>query len=332
MQVKFWRSIVDTEKNEKQGLCLADMGSFHIGGKDLHVTGKAPREIVVNNKCERRIKFDTNGSYHYGQIYVQYYFPQEEKGKFPIIFLHGGGMTGKSYESTPDGRPGWLNYFTRLGWKTYLVDAVERGRSGWCPEAEEFAEQPVLFNRKYIFERFRLGSDGDAQTLFPNSQFPIEAFANYQMEFVPRWTTSSDLMVDAYCELLKKVGPAIIIGHSQGATLGFELMERVPELVKGFVAMEPYGAGTEEGVDIIKNIPLLWIFGDYIQLHPSWKQAREVAGAYETKILAKNGNCQILDLPVKGINGNSHMLMMEKNNLQIADIVQAWLKEQGLCI
>lgn len=48
-------------------------------------------------------------------------------GKYPLLLWHGGGMTGKSYETTPDGRPGWLSYFIRSGWKTYLSDAVERG-------------------------------------------------------------------------------------------------------------------------------------------------------------------------------------------------------------
>ena len=44
---------------------------------------------------------------------------------------HGGGLTGVTYETKPDGKPGWLNYFLRKGWDTYVSDAMERGRSGW---------------------------------------------------------------------------------------------------------------------------------------------------------------------------------------------------------
>jgi hypothetical protein len=29
---------------------------------------------------------------------------------------HGGGLTGVTYETTPDGRDGWLNMFIRKGW------------------------------------------------------------------------------------------------------------------------------------------------------------------------------------------------------------------------
>src|SRR5262249_494514 len=64
-------------------------------------------------------------------MYVQYFLPQNRKGKLPLLLWHGGGLTGVTYETTPDGRDGWLNYFVRKGWDTYISDAVERGRAGW---------------------------------------------------------------------------------------------------------------------------------------------------------------------------------------------------------
>ena len=35
-------------------------------------------------------------------------------------------------------------------------------------------------------------------------------------------------------------------------------------------------------------------------------------------------------LPKAGLIGNSHMLMMDKNNLQVAALIQEWLAKQGL--
>jgi hypothetical protein len=35
-------------------------------------------------------------------------------------------------------------------------------------------------------------------------------------------------------------------------------------------------------------------------------------------------------LPKLGIKGNSHMLMMDKNNLEVAALIQKWLGEKGL--
>jgi hypothetical protein len=38
----------------------------------------------------------------------------------------------------------------------------------------------------------------------------------------------------------------------------------------------------------------------------------------------------VVDLPDAGIKGNSHMLMMDKNNDQVADLIQKWLLDKGL--
>jgi hypothetical protein len=38
----------------------------------------------------------------------------------------------------------------------------------------------------------------------------------------------------------------------------------------------------------------------------------------------------VFDLPKLGMKGNSHMLMMDKNNLEVAALIQKWLGEKGL--
>ena len=38
----------------------------------------------------------------------------------------------------------------------------------------------------------------------------------------------------------------------------------------------------------------------------------------------------MIDLPAIGIRGNSHMLMQDKNNGEIADVIQKWLSDKGL--
>jgi hypothetical protein len=86
-------------------IILRDMGSFHVGGR-------VPAKI------------DPNGLYQVEQMYVQYFLPQHRKGKYPLLMWHGGGLTGVTYESTPDGREGWLNLFIRKGWDVYNSDAV----------------------------------------------------------------------------------------------------------------------------------------------------------------------------------------------------------------
>ena len=49
-------------------------------------------------------KVDPNGVYQVEQMYVQYFIPQNQRGTLPLLMWHGGGLTGVTYETTPDGR------------------------------------------------------------------------------------------------------------------------------------------------------------------------------------------------------------------------------------
>ena len=47
-------------------------------------------------------------------------------------------------------------------------------------------------------------------------------------------------------------------------------------------------------------------------------------------IAAAGGNVRVVNLPQAGIRGNSHMLMMDRNNQEVAALIQQWLEKQGL--
>ncbi len=139
-------------------IVLRGMGSFHVGGRIAEVSGRPAREIV-------RIpggppsKLDPNGEFMVEQMYVQYFLPRHRKGKLPLLMWHGGGLTGVTYETTPDGREGWLNLFVRKGWDVYVSDAVERGRAGFA-SPDVWPSEPIFLNYADPFERFRIG-DGE---------------------------------------------------------------------------------------------------------------------------------------------------------------------------
>jgi hypothetical protein len=44
-------------------------------------------------------------------------------------------------------------------------------------------------------------------------------------------------------------------------------------------------------------------------------------------LTAAGGTAKLLLLPEAGLKGNSHMMMMDKNNLQIADMIMGWIGE-----
>jgi hypothetical protein len=45
------------------------------------------------------------------------------------------------------------------------------------------------------------------------------------------------------------------------------------------------------------------------------------------RLKAAGGDAQMLNPPDRGIRGNSHMIMQDKNNLQIADLILQWIDE-----
>ena len=58
--------------------------------------------------------------------------------------------------------------------------------------------------------------------------------------------------------------------------------------------------------------------------------ASGVGGAFADAIRAAGGSVDVVDLPKVGIKGNSHMMMMDKNNAEVAGLIQTWLEGKGL--
>ncbi len=42
------------------------------------------------------------------------------------------------------------------------------------------------------------------------------------------------------------------------------------------------------------------------------------------------GDVQIVYLPDVGLSGNTHFLMADLNNVEVADVMERWLKSKGL--
>ena len=317
-------------------IALRDMGSFHVGGRDVEITGKPVKEVVFTPGGVPA-KVDLNGTYSVEAMYVQYFLPANRRGAVPLLMWHGGGLTGVTYETTPDGREGWLNFFVKQGWDVYNSDAVERGRAGWAMYPDIFKGEPVFLAKANPFERFRIGQgagsyspDPAKQKLMPASQFPVEAYDNFVKQNVPRWTTTDDAIIRAYTALVDKVCPCVILFHSQAGQFGFKVAQARPDKVKALVAVEPAGVGDAKQAAVLKNVPTLVVYGDNIALDSRWPQIRKNGMDFVNGIAAAGGKVEILDLPNAGIRGNSHMLMMDRNNLQVAGLIQDWLAKQGL--
>lgn len=316
-------------------IALRDMGSFHVGGHVAEVSGKEVR-MIVRQPGGPQTKYDPNGQFMVEQMYVQYFLPQNRKGKYPLLMWHGGGLTGVTFETTPDGREGWLNMFVRKGWDTYVSDAVERGRSGFA-SPDVWPTQPTFLNYQDPYERFRIGqgegswnSDPTKQRPIPGTQFPVEAYANFMKQNVPRWLSTDDAIIAAYVELVDKICPCVVLMHSQGGAFGFKVAEQRPDKFKAIVAVESATAGINANAAKLKDVPVLMVFGDHVDEHPRWATFKKIDLAYADAIRAGGGKVDVIHLPEIGIKGNSHMMMMDKNNGAIAAVIQKWLADNKL--
>jgi pimeloyl-ACP methyl ester carboxylesterase len=318
-----------------EDIVLRGMGSFFIGGRIAEIGGKPVKEIV-RVPGGPSSKLDPNGQYQVEQMYVQYFLPTKRKGKLPIFMWHGGGLTGATYETTPDGREGWLNIFVRKGWDTYVSDAVERGRSGFA-SPDVWAEDPVFLTYADPFERFRIGDgegswnpDPTKRKVLAGSQFPVEAYAEYMKQIVPRWLSTDAAVINAYVALVDKVCPCVLLAHSQGGSFAFKVAEMRPDKIIAIVAVESASAGRLENASRLKNTKVLMVFGDFVDQHPRWVAYRKLDLEYAAAVKAAGGMVDVINLPEIGIGGNSHMLMMDRNNQEVADVIHNWLGKQGL--
>src|SRR5204863_6231223 len=96
----------------KDPLVLASQGSYFVGGESKTV---GAGDITIN------------------QMYVQYQTPVNGAQHVPVVMVHGCCLSSKTWETTPDGRMGWSEYFVRKNRSVYLADQVSRARSGFDP-------------------------------------------------------------------------------------------------------------------------------------------------------------------------------------------------------
>ena len=208
-------------------LSIASQGNFYLGGRYVESNGDLPMV---------------------GQVYVQFQIPQDRRHPNPIVMVHGGSQTGSGWISTPDGREGWATYFVRRGYAVYVVDQVARGRSPYIAGVYGPARTQT---REYVMQRFstsekyNLWPQAKLHTQWPGTGDPGDAaFDNYFASNVPSMEDrgmQSRMNVDALAALLDRVGPSIVVVHSQSGQYGWPLAQERPGLVKAIVAAEPSG-------------------------------------------------------------------------------------------
>jgi pimeloyl-ACP methyl ester carboxylesterase len=212
---------------ERGPLVLAKSSYFFVGGK-------------IDPKIE--------GSPMVGQMYVEYMIPQRLLHLNPVVMVHGGNQTGTNFTGTPDGREGWAQYFVRRGYAVYVVDQVARGRSAYWSQVygplpasrlafveQRFVapEQTPMWPQAHLHNQF----PGEGKPDDPN----FDQFYASQFPSIASFPRQQELNRDALAALLDKIGPSILLTHSQSGAFGWPVADARPNLVKAILAVEPSG-------------------------------------------------------------------------------------------
>ena len=341
---------------------VAQRGYFYVGGKYVGEPGK---EIMQ------------------GQIYVEVLAPKDVRRPYPLVLIHGAAQTATNWMGTPDGRKGWAEYFVEQGYIVYMIDQPMRGRSAWHPgdgptrmftaeqEAFQFTANAVKGTWPQAKKHTQWPGDGPNKGQKGDPIF--DAFYATQVETVTNVEETQRRNQDAGAALLDKIGPAIVLTHSQSGTYGWLIADARPQLVKGVIAIEPSGPPFEATIIAIGKARAFGPTDIPISYDPPVKEASELAVEREAaedpelfacwmqkaparqfvnlkhipvvvmaaeasyhqvydhctaKYLTQAGvKTEYIKLQDKGIRGNGHMVMIEKNNLDIARLLDEWVQK-----
>ncbi len=339
-------------------ITIERQGSFFVGGRQVKAAG-------TYDAISTAAPTNAGQTYWIDQMYVQYQIPLNAR-KLPLVLVHGGSGTGVSWETTPDGREGFQTIFLRRGFPVYIVDTPRGGRSGIPSFNGDFgkldnAQQIIPARstrpgREHAWSRWRLGPQ--YPDTFATQAFPMNAVEPFLKGVRPITSDDPEVISRALAELLDKIGPAIVVTHSNGGVWGWTLGMRSPN-VKAIVSYEPSfifpqgdllpaqpGVRTTQAPvapvppqDFAKltKFPVQIVFGDNIPKQPvpdlpaDGRRLQLLdAPLFVDALNQRGGKASLLHLPDAGLRGNSHFMFSDLNNVEVADQLSAFLARHGL--
>ncbi|MGE0594254.1 MAG: alpha/beta fold hydrolase [Vicinamibacterales bacterium] len=287
---------------ESTAMKLANMGYFWVGAE----TRPMPYGTTVA-----------------GQMYVQYFIPQEIRHPLPVVLVHGGGGQGTDYMGI-DGNASWAHYYVQAGYQLYLVDRPGHGRSPFMPD---FLGE--MGNVPFYRREFNDGATGTprrwAGTGLPGDPL-LDQFMAGQNAAPRDNALAQRLWRSRGAELLDRIGPAIIQTHSAGGPFGWVTADERPNLVKAIVCYEGganpiLGQGNAPGTRLnLQGIPVLYWVAE---------NSGRTGGAQVAEALRQSGAAaEYLNLKDRGITGNSHFSMLENNRKEIFEVFRGWIESK----
>lgn len=301
---------------------IVDQGSFLAGGTIVTAPGNYKGTTEPTNNAGETL--------HGDHAYVFYQKPKNAHHN-SLVFLHGYGQSAKTWETTPDGRS--------------TVAATISARP----------DDQLWYNN------FRIGQwpDYNANAAVPRDEASRDQF--FRAMTPDTGAFDEKVVVQAMTAVFEKAGDGVLITHSAGGGPGWGTA-MASSHVKGVIALEPGTFPFPEGEvppvekttspfpakgtavsmdDFMKltRIPIIVYFGDNIPKgdtpvanwsEDNWRVRWNLAKKWEAVMNKYGGYVQVVSLPDIGIKGNTHFMMADLNNEDVANAMEKWMKENGL--
>jgi hypothetical protein len=301
-------SLEAADKTDSGPIVISKQGSFFVGGTEITTPG------TFNPSHPN----GPGATYHIDHMYMQFQTPAKAR-QYPIVMTHGTNQTGKTFESTPDGRDGFRTIFLRKGFTVYLNDHPRRARAGFpsfngtlgdLAGKQIVPDNTTRLSAQQLFVMMRLGPE--YPNFYPDTQFPKEAleqFFRYSIPNVGDYNMPEqfpEVATSAFVALLDKIGPAIMMPHSMSgpyammaatrssnvkAIYGYEPAQYVypkgeprPEFYSSDGSVyrtDAYEVPLEDFLKLTK-IPICILYGDYVPKSPDPVMARDARRGQQT--------------------------------------------------
>jgi len=276
----------------------------------------------------------------------------------PLLFIHGGGATGACWRATPDGRIGWADQLAARGYECWLTDWPGTGRSGNRNGLEIGYGDVVDGYRRLVREQIArpvvivchsMGGAVAWQLVQHESDLVagvVAVAAAYPANVVARSEVVSDdgsvavidfadtgvrMTVDR--RVMNLYGDGYIYQQAIATSTRFPL-EHVAQLRAGLVGLPPrmllQRLGVLEGMPGVDDPagfvgkPIRLLTGGEDPAH-----TREIEDRTIELLRGWGADAQLTWLPERGIEGNGHFLMFERNSDQLLDVLAELIAAVG---
>lgn len=285
-------------------------------------------------------------SLHCDHGFVDYQIPPQPRS---VNLLMWHSASAAAWQNRWDGGEGFQSIFLRRDFPVYIWDGPRVGRANWgCVDTEYTAE---LGRDQGNFVAWRFGTQ--YPDWFEGVQFPKDDPQAWNQATRARYqefdsVENARLQASAAAALADSIGPTVALTNSAGGLRAL-LAAMESDNIRGVVAYEnvgyvfPEGQGTGQPpgpfgpVEVpleefrkLTRIPLQMVWGDNVDKSDRMAPTLEQSRHFVELINQYGGNAELLMLRDAGLVGNTHIPFADMNNVEVADLLSAFLSANGL--